>query len=138
MRHGDSDLVCAIVHDLTYYKQQSIYGFIQIVTVSSRPLLTACLTQICEIFLNHIICMHSISILIRGTFLTVTPTIQCFVWPLQSSLPVSSVILVTHPTSPLQYKSYSNTLPTIRYIISPHLVKFNYFLACMMLAQATT
>ena len=38
----------------------------------------------------------------------------CIVWPLQSSLPVSSVILVPHPTSPLQYKSYSNTHPMIR------------------------
>ena len=38
----------------------------------------------------------------------------CFVWPLQSSLPVSSVILVPHPTSPLQYKSHSDIHPTIQ------------------------
>ena len=46
---------------------------------------------------------------------TVTPMTLCFVWPLQSSLPVSSVILVPHPTSPLQYKSHSDTLNMTRY-----------------------
>ena len=49
-------------------------------------------------------------------FCAVTQTMLCFVWPLLSSLPVFSVILVPHPTSPLRYKSLSNTHPMMQYV----------------------
>ena len=47
-------------------------------------------------------------------YIIVSQMILCFVWPLQSSLPVSNVILVLHPTYLFQYKSYSNIHPMIR------------------------